>query len=352
MFAVRMILSLTFTIIMYKTLAFQTNCRTVNASVDRDGAEAIMLASLEKMEQQLSAGIDHIGRDVTLVVVPENFLTGAPVTETLVEWRDKAALEIDGRVYEAISGMVQRLQIYFSGNVFEIDPHFPDLYFKTSFIMGPNGDLMLRYRQLNSAYSPTPHDVWAYYLEAYGYDSIFPVVKTNIGTLACISGEDIAYPEVARCLTMRGAEVLLHSTADVASPQLTPRRVAKLARASENMAYVVSANAAGSTGGILPEQTYGGGSVVIDPRGQVLAEAGSGESLAAHADIDLNALRIQRQRTGQGNILARQRFELYAESYARHSVYPPNTLLSEVAERNHFARTQQAAIDKLKKEVF
>lgn len=327
-------------------------CQSANVYSTRDEAEAAMLTTIDQLEHQLTASIDAIGREVTLVVVPEHFLTGPPVGQRYVAWRDKAALEIDGAVYEALSSMVQRLQLYFSGNVYELDPHFPDLYFQTSFIMGPSGDVLLRYRQLNAMYTPTPHDVWAYYLEAYGYDSVFPVVKTNIGNLACISGEDLLYPEVARCLAMRGAEVLLHSTADFVSPLPTAKRVAKLARAAENMAYVVSANTSRLIGSPLPESSMDGGSLIVDPRGLVLAEAGSGDSLVANADIDLNTLRAMRQRPSVSNVLARQRFELYAESYARHSVYPPNTLLSELADRNLFIKTQQASIDNLKKEVF
>ncbi|KAB7727969.1 nitrilase [Rudanella paleaurantiibacter] len=337
---------------MYKSLALQTACQTVNACTSREQSEEQMLQSIDRVERQIEASISRIGRDTMLVVAPELFLSGPPLGETLVEWRDKAALEIDGRIYEALGAMVQRLQIYFSGNAYEQDPHFPDLYFQTSFIIGPNGNVLLRYRRLNALNIPTPHDVWAYYLEAYGYDSIFPVAKTNIGNLACMASDEILFPEVARCLAMRGAEILLHSASEVGSPLLTPGRVAPLARAAENMAYVVSANTAGVSGGALPANSADGGSKVIDYKGLVLAEAGFGESMAAHADIDLNALRAHRQRPGAANVLARQRFELYAESYTGHSFSPPNTLLAEPVDRTHFAKTQQAVIDKLKKEIF
>jgi hypothetical protein len=47
------------------------------------------------------------------------------------------------------------------------------------------------------------------------------------------------------------------------------------------------------------------------------------------------------------NLLSRQRFELYARSYASTSFYPPNTLLSSSPERRHFLRTQQETIDRL-----
>jgi len=337
---------------MYKALALQLNCQTVNACNSREESERLMLQSINRIESQITASINVVGRDTMLVVVPEHFLSGFPINETIVEWRDKAALEIDGHVYEALSAMVQRLQIYFSGNVYEQDPHFPDLYFQTSFIIGPNGNVLLRYRRLNAMYTPTPHDVWAYYLEAYGYDAVFPVVKTNIGSLACIASEEILYPEVARCLAMRGAEVFLHSTSEIGSPMLTQKNIAKLARATENLSYLVSANSGGVSGVSIPANSTDGGSKIVDYTGLVLAEAGYGESLVANADIDLNALRAVRQRPAVGNLLARQRFELYAESYAKHSFYPPNTLLAEPVDRTHFVKTQQSVIDKLKKEVF
>ena len=330
----------------YKTLALQLTCQSVTPTTTRDEAEAVMLQTIERLDKQMAASIGHIGRDTLLVVVPEHFLTGPPITETIDEWREKAALDIDGRIYEALGAMVQRQQIYFSGNAYEQDPFFPELYFQTSFIIGPNGDVLLRYRRLNAMHIPTPHDVWELYLDAYGYDSLFPVAKTNIGNLACVASDDILYPEVARCLSMRGAEVLLHSTSEVGSPLLTQKNVAKRARATENMAYVVSANSAGIMNSPIPGGSFDGRSSVTDPKGLVLAEAGTGESMAAHADIDLVALREFRQRPAVGNLLARQRLELYAESYAKHSIYPPGTLLSQPAERAHFLRTQQDVIKK------
>lgn len=306
-----------------------------------------MLQTIERIEKQIAASIGLAGRDTLLVVVPESFLTGFPMAETIDEWREKAALDIDGNIYEALGAMVQRQQIYFSGNAYEQDPFFPELYFQTSFILGPNGDVLLRYRRLNALHTPTPHDVWELYIDAYGYDSLFPVVKTNIGNLACIASEDILYPEVARCLSMRGAELLLHSTSDVSSPQPTQRSVAKLARAAENMAYVISANSAGIANSPLPADSNNGNSIIVDPKGRVLAEAGYGESMAANADIDLVALREFRQRPAAANLLARQRLELYSESYAKNTIYPPNTLLNHPADRQHVTRVQQEVIKKM-----
>lgn len=43
------------------------------------------------------------------------------------------------------------------------------------------------------------------------------------------------YPEIARSLMMRGAELFLHSSSEAGSPQLPHKDIAKRARAIENM---------------------------------------------------------------------------------------------------------------------
>ncbi len=148
---------------------------------------------------------------------------------------------------------------------------------------------------------------------------------------------------------MRGAEVVVHSTCEVGSPRSTPKGIAKRARAIENLVYVVSANTAGMEGLDLPGASADGGSIVIDYKGRVLAEAGYGESVVAYADIDLEALRRFRRRPGMENLLSRQRFEAYAQSYAEYSHYPANSLAAGFSGRKHFTDTQAAVIEKLSK---
>lgn len=331
----------------YKALALQVTCQTVNACQNRSEARVIMNDTLLRLEKQIAASMAFVGKDVKLIVLPEYFLTGFPMGESIEVWRAKASLDINGIEYDQMGAMAQRLGVYLSGNVYENDPHFPEIYFQTSFIIAPNGNVVLRYRRLNSMFAPTPHDVWDQYLEIYGYEAVFPVAQTEIGYLACIASEEILYPEIARCLVMRGAEVFCHSSSEVGSNLLTQKNVAKLARAIESMAYIVSANSAGMAGTPIPFASTDGASKIIQYEGLVLAEAGYGESMVANATIDLPALRAHRQRPAMSNFLARQRFELYAPSYAQHQFYPVNSLLHKKAERQHFIQTQVETIAKL-----
>lgn len=328
----------------YKALALQITCDTVNSCDSKEKVDEVFKKTLSKIDAQISASKAFIGQDLKLVVLPEYFLTGFPMGETIEQWRVKACLDVDGWEYKELGRIAFQNQIYLSGNVYELDVNFPKIYFQTSFIFSPEGKIILRYRRLNSMFAPTPHDVWDKYLAVYGYESLFPVVKTEIGNLACIASEEILYPEIARCLAMRGAEIICHSSSEVGSNLLTQKNVAKLARAIESMAYVVSANSAGMAGISIPFASTDGASKIVDYKGLILCEAGYGESMVANGDIDLLALRSHRNRPAMGNLLARQRFELYAESYQKHCFYPPNTLLTKDATRQHFLETQVEVI--------
>ena len=331
----------------YRALALQLTCRTVNGASHRSDADVIVRESIARIEQQVAASLLFIGPDCKLVVLPEYALTGFPMGESIEAWRTKACFAVDGREYEALAALAQRHAIHLCVNAYEVDAHFPALYFQASVIFGPTGSVVLRYRRLISMFAPTPHDVWTKYLDHYGLDGVFPVAKTELGNLACIASEEILYPELARCLAVRGAEVFLHNTSEVYSAGQSPKDIGKRARAIENLAYVVSANSAGMIGTAIPAQSVDAGSKVIDYRGLVLVDAGPGESMSAFAAVDIGALRAERRRAGMGNLLARQRFELYAETYAQHSFYPPNSIGDAPLDRRHFLDTQRRTIDAL-----
>ena len=332
----------------YTALALQTRCDAVN-KLDVDAARGAMLAVIDRIDEQIRGSFVLTGPSLKLVVLPEYFLTGYPVGDTIDGWAAKAAIAPDGPEYAALSAVAQRHNIYLSGNVYETDEHFPGYYFQACFIIGPNGDVLLRYRRLISMFAPTPHDVWDKYLDIYGLDAVFPVADTEIGKLACCASEEILFPEIARAHALRGAEVILHPTSEVSSPEMTPKEIARRARAVENLVYVISANTAGVWGEGIPAESVDGMSKIVDYKGRVLVEADTGESMVANAEIDLAAQRAYRARPGMANYFARQRLELFSATYGE-SVYPANTIdPSQVPERAHFIDTQRATIARLSK---
>lgn len=339
----------------YAALALQLTARSIERCPDRSAARAQMLAMMAEVGAKMQAAAAFTeqfgGSPVRLVVLPEYLFTGFPGRIAIPAFADLAAWSVDGPEYAALGCIAQAQRRYVAGNAYEVDAHFPGLYFQTSFVVGPTGDVVLRYRRLNSMFAPTPHDVWSRYLDLYGLDGVFPVARTEIGRLAAIASEEIVYPEIARAHALRGAEVFVHSSSEIGSPQPTHKSIAKRARAIENLAYVVSANTAGITGTAMPLASADGHSVVVDFRGQVLAEAGGGETFTAAADIDLDALRTARRKPGMTNYLSRQRTEPFAAVYAATVVQPADSLADSSAgaapEREHFRRVQQQVLERL-----
>lgn len=332
----------------YIALAMQLSCNAVNALESHEEVLQQIDKQLDQLDYQIFSAIKFLGKGVKLIVVPEYFMTSYPGRENIQDWRSKACLEKTSPVFKKLSKMCITHQIYFSGNYYEADPNFPDLFFQSSFIIDDDGKLILNYRRLNSMYSPTPFDVYDKYLELYGYESLFPVVDTKLGKLACIASEEILYPEVARCLMMRGAEVFLHSSSEIGSTLLTKKNIAKRARAIENMAYVVSANSAGIKNIGILENSTDGASQVVHYEGHVLAEASTGESIVAHNYIHINALRHYRSQVSMKNYIARQRFGLYAKSYSDHEHYPSNLFLKGEINKARFLEIQKETIKILK----
>jgi len=336
----------------YGAAALQMTVHAVNRCPDRESARVRMNATIAFVAEKVRGTKHWMGPSLKLVVLPEYFLTCYPQGEPVAAWADKAALDVDGPEYDALGKIAQDNQLFLAGNAYETDKHFPGYYFQTCFIIDPSGKVVLRYRRLNSMYAPTPHDVWDKYLDIYGLEGVFPVARTEIGNLGAIASEEILYPEIARCFAMRGAEVFVHPTSESGTPQQTFKDIAKLARAIENMAYVISANTAGLHDIDLPQDVGNGGSRIIDYRGQVLKMAGSGETIYAADQIDLNALRRARRMPGMNNFITRQRFEAFASSYATHNIQAANSLLNpdgslKTPERAHFAAAQAQTIARL-----
>jgi len=88
----------------------------------------------------------------------------------------------------------------------------------------------------------------------------------QVGLMTCY---DLRFPELARLLVDAGAELLVVPAAWVAGPRKVDHwRTLLRARAIENTVYVAAAG--------QPAPRYSGHSMVVDPLGDVVAEAGDG----------------------------------------------------------------------------
>ena len=100
--------------------------------------------------------------------------------------------------------------------------------------------------------------------------------RLTLGLMTCY---DLRFPEQGRALVDAGADVLVAPSAWVAGERKVDHwRTLLRARAIENVAYVVAA--------AQPGPRYSGHSMVVDPLGEVVVEAGEDEATVLRATLD------------------------------------------------------------------
>ncbi|MBB6732922.1 carbon-nitrogen family hydrolase [Cohnella zeiphila] len=116
------------------------------------------------------------------------------------------------------------------------------------------------------------------HLEAGEKTGRFELEKVPAAAMICY---DIRFPELARKLALDGAKVLF-VPAEWPHPRLHHWRTLLQARAIENQMYVVACNRVGTSG----TTSFFGHSMIVDPWGEIVAEAGEEETILT-AGIDL-----------------------------------------------------------------
>jgi predicted amidohydrolase len=112
--------------------------------------------------------------------------------------------------------------------------------------------------------------------------SVFEWQDWKIAPLICY---DLRFPELFRRATAKGAELIV-VIASWPSVRVEHWVTLLRARAIENQAYVIGVNRTGSD----PNLEYPGRSIIIDPWGEIVADAGAKDK-AFSAEIDLEAVR-------------------------------------------------------------
>lgn len=265
----------------------------------------------------------------SLILLPEYSFTGQPNGGAVAEWLEKGCAPVPGPITAHFGELARELGVFIGGNQFESDPEWPDRFFNTSWLVDPDGEVILRYRRVHTAMWCSPHDVWDDYLARYGgLDEVWPVVDTALGRIAMVPCGEVAVPETVRTVALRGAEVLLHCTWETRSPG---QDAAKIVAAAGNGMYVISANVSGSFhGGEVDNRPsadeVGSGSQIVAPSGVQLAVEDDHVPAILKAEIDVESVRTLRANLSMANPLLRLRMETIAATY-QGSLYPPNAFL-------------------------
>jgi predicted amidohydrolase len=206
--------------------------------------------------------------DVELAVLPELWHVGAFDLDAAREH----AQPLDGDVVTAMVKAASAAGIWLhAGSFAELDR---GLRYNTSVMIDPGGDVVATYRKQH----------------LFGWDGGEPsvmtagdalvVLPTPLGATGLATCYDLRFPELFRRLLDSGTETFLMASG-WPMPRIGHWTVLAQARAIENQAWMVACNTAGTHHGVQ----MGGRSIVVDPRGTVVAEAGIEEEIL-YVDID------------------------------------------------------------------
>ncbi len=113
----------------------------------------------------------------------------------------------------------------------------------------------------------------------------YNVYDTSIGKIGMMICWDMAYPEVARILALKGAEIIAVPAAWETEPNEGDWEIVNTARSFDNVLYLASCNHVGTD----RELYFFGRSKISGPLGRPLAAAGDSEEIIS-ASVDLTAL--------------------------------------------------------------
>jgi predicted amidohydrolase len=133
----------------------------------------------------------------------------------------------------------------------------------------------------------------------------FDIGPAKLGLMVCF---DWIYPESARILALKGADIICHP-ANLVLPYCQP---AMVTRCLENGVFAITANRTGTETRGQKSLTYSGMSQITGPRGEVICSAGSDEEVAGVAQVDPMRSR-DKLITEQNDLLADRRTDLYGD---------------------------------------
>ena len=194
-----------------------------------------------------------------LVILPELWAHGAFAYD---RWADTAE-PLDGPTVAELAAAARDLgAIVHAGSIIERAPD--GRLYNTAITLSPAGELVAHYRKLHRfGFGQGEATELAAGSELVTID----LAGTRAGIATCY---DLRFPELFRALLDRGAELFVLSSA-WPDKRIRHWRLLARARAVESQGYVLACNAAGGHAGVR----LGGISLVADPWGDILAEAGS-----------------------------------------------------------------------------
>lgn len=270
------------------------------------------------------------GQGVDVLVLPEVGLqgyadfalgTGSAAGAEQKRYYAREAETIPGPSTQRIADLARRHGMLIQLGMAETSLHGNAIYNSTALI-GPDGVIGV-YRKL--------HNTFEFPYFSPGEET--PVFRTPHGVMSSLICYDLCFPELLRTYAVKGADVVLMSTAWPMKGHDRPTDyhgwamdLAAQSNAFFNQFWLVVSNHC-ETGAYSQKIDYYGGSQIVDPTGRVVAYLGEEEGLVVHrADLQDEILKSRTEAFFGLNLLQDRRPERYEALLDQSHRFPTEAL--------------------------
>lgn len=199
---------------------------------------------------------------------------------------------IPGNSTEIFGQLAKELQIVLVLSLFE--KRAKGLFHNTAVVLEKDGTIAGKYRKMHIPDDPGFYEKFYFTPGDLGFQPI----QTSVGRLGVLVCWDQWYPEAARLMALKGADVLIYPTAigwdkddseDEKQRQLNAWITIQRSHAIANGIPVLSVNRVGFEAGALhPGTLFWGNSFACGPQGEVLIQASSDSEENLLCELDFN----------------------------------------------------------------
>ncbi|MEE0974568.1 MAG: carbon-nitrogen hydrolase [Muribaculaceae bacterium] len=250
-------------------------------------------SSIEDNRNRLAAKIAKLAKDGAQLIVNQELHDSLYFCQTESTDLCDLAVAIPSEATDFYAQLARENNVVIVTSLFE--RRAPGLYHNTAVVFEKDGSIAGKYRKMHIPDDP------AYYEKFYFTpgDLGFEPINTSVGRLGVLVCWDQWYPEAARLMALRGAELLIYPTAIGTESTDTPDEQARQreawitvqrGHAIANGLPVISVNRvglepdpSGATNGI----TFWGSSFVAGPQGEFLYQAPTDSEVEKIVDVDM-----------------------------------------------------------------
>lgn len=198
-------------------------------------------------------------KEADYILFPELYITGYRLDEQVIH----LAESLEGKNIKQIQESAKK---YHLGVIIGLPEMDDGLIYNTAVFIDKNGEILGKYRK---------NHLFSHEKKLFSAGNECPVFETPEGKIGLMITYDMEFPEQARILAIKGAQLILILEANMI-PYQSYQNIYLSARAMENHVFIAGVNKVG----LEKDMVFFGESSVIHPTGKILYKSNNNEDLA------------------------------------------------------------------------